>query len=285
MNAVKLNNIQKSLGNFNLNIDNLEVKEGYITGFIGKNGSGKTTTIKLIMNMLIPNSGEITLWNKEMLNNEIEIKQQIAYIGIDSGFPIDSKLKTIKKIISPFYKNWDDNIYKNYIKKFNLDENKKFKDLSQGMKKQFELVIALSHKPKLLIMDEPTVNLDPVIRNKFLEILNDNMQNEDLSIFYSTHITSDLEKSADYIYFIDEGKIILNGEKDKLLENHKLIKGPLHLLNSESEKLFISINKNSFGFEGLCSNFKNAYNFFGNEANYEKATLDHLILYYTRRNH
>lgn len=285
MNAVKLNNIQKSLGNFNLNIDNLEVKEGYITGFIGKNGSGKTTTIKLIMNMLIPSSGEITLWNKEMLNNEIEIKQQIAYIGIDSGFPIDSKLKTIKKIISPFYKNWDDNIYKNYIKKFNLDENKKFKDLSQGMKKQFELVIALSHKPKLLIMDEPTVNLDPVIRNKFLEILNDNMQNEDLSIFYSTHITSDLEKSADYIYFIDEGKIILNGEKDKLLENHKLIKGPLHLLNSESEKLFISINKNSFGFEGLCSNFKNAYNFFGNEANYEKATLDHLILYYTRRNH
>lgn len=285
MNAVKLNNLQKTLGNFNLNIDNLEVKEGYITGFIGKNGSGKTTTIKLIMNMLIPSSGEVTLFDKKMLNNEIEIKQHIAYIGINSGFPIDCKLKIIKKIISPFYKNWDDNIYKNYMKKFNLDENKKFKDLSQGMKKQFELVIALSHKPKLLIMDEPTANLDPVIRNEFLEILNDNMQNEDLSIFYSTHITSDLEKSADYIYFIDEGKVILNGEKDKLLENHKLIKGPLHLLNSESEKLFISISKNSFGFEGLCSNFKNAYNFFGNEANYEKATLDHLMLYYTRRNH
>lgn len=285
MNAVKLNNLQKTLGNFNLNIDNLEVKEGYITGFIGKNGSGKTTTIKLIMNMLIPSSGEVTLFDKKMLNNEIEIKQHIAYIGINSGFPIDCKLKIIKKIISPFYKNWDDNIYKNYMKKFNLDENKKFNDLSQGMKKQFELVIALSHKPKLLIMDEPTANLDPVIRNEFLEILNDNMQNEDLSIFYSTHITSDLEKSADYIYFIDEGKVILNGEKDKLLENHKLIKGPLHLLNSESEKLFISISKNSFGFEGLCSNFKNAYNFFGNEANYEKATLDHLMLYYTRRNH
>lgn len=284
MNAVKLNNIQKSLGNFNLNIDNLEVKEGYITGFIGKNGSGKTTTIKLIMNMLIPSSGEITLWNKEMLNNEIEIKQQIAYIGIDSGFPIDSKLKTIKKIISPFYKNWDDNIYKNYIKKFNLDENKKFKDLSQGMKKQFELVIALSHKPKLLIMDEPTANLDPVIRNELLEILNDNMQNGDLSIFYSTHITSDLEKSADFIYFIDKGKIILKGEKDNLLESHRLVKGPLHLLNVESEKLFISISKNSFGFEGLCSDFKNAYNFFGDEANYEKATLDHIMLYYTRGN-
>ncbi|WP_055071784.1 ABC transporter ATP-binding protein [Clostridium massiliamazoniense] len=284
MNAVKLNNIQKSLGNFNLNIDNLEVKEGYITGFIGKNGSGKTTTIKLIMNMLIPSSGEITLWNKEMLNNEIEIKQQIAYIGIDSGFPIDSKLKTIKKIISPFYKNWDDNIYKNYIKKFNLDENKKFKDLSQGMKKQFELVIALSHKPKLLIMDEPTANLDPVIRNELLEILNDNMQNGDLSIFYSTHITSDLEKSADFIYFIDKGKIILKGEKDNLLESHRLVKGPLHLLNVESEKLFISISKNSFGFEGLCSDFKNAYNFFGDEANYEKATLDHIMFYYTRGN-
>lgn len=284
MNAVKLNNMQKSLGNFNLNIDNLEVKEGYITGFIGKNGSGKTTTIKLIMNMLIPNSGEITLWDKEMLNNEIEIKEQIAYIGIDSGFPVDSKLKTIKKIISPFYKNWDDNIYKNYMRKFNLDENKKFKDLSQGMKKQFELVVALSHKPKLLIMDEPTANLDPVIRNELLEILNDNMQNGDLSIFYSTHITSDLEKSADFIYFIDKGKIILKGEKDNLLENHRLVKGPLHLLNAESEKLFISISKNSFGFEGLCSDFKNAYNFFGDEANYEKATLDHIMLYYTRGN-
>lgn len=284
MNAVKLNNLQKSLGNFNLNIDNLEVKEGYITGFIGKNGSGKTTTIKLIMNMLIPNSGEITLWDKEMLNNEIEIKEQIAYIGIDSVFPVDSKLKTIKKIISPFYKNWDDNIYKNYMRKFNLDENKKFKDLSQGMKKQFELVVALSHKPKLLIMDEPTANLDPVIRNELLEILNDNMQNGDLSIFYSTHITSDLEKSADFIYFIDKGKIILKGEKDNLLESHRLVKGPLHLLNAESEKLFISISKNSFGFEGLCSDFKNAYNFFGDEANYEKATLDHIMLYYTRGN-
>lgn len=285
MNAVKLNKLEKSLGNFNLNIESLEVKEGYITGFIGKNGAGKTTTLKLIMNMLFPDKGDITLWNKKMIYDEITLKQEIAYIGIDCGFPLESKLKTIKKIVSPFYKSWDDNLYKNYITKFNLDENKKFKDLSQGMKKQFELVMALSHKPKLLLMDEPTVNLDPVIRNEFLEILNNHMESGELSIFYSTHITSDLEKSADFLYFIDKGKIILEGEKDTILETHKLVKGPLNLLNAESKKLFISTTKNSFNFEGLCSNFKSVYNYFGNEANYEKVTLDDIMLYYTRRNH
>ncbi|MGL5615888.1 MAG: ABC transporter ATP-binding protein [Sarcina sp.] len=282
MNAVKLENLEKTLGKFKLSINNLEVKEGYITGFIGKNGAGKTTTIKLIMNMLFSDKGEIKIFNKNLKGNEISLKEDIGYIGTESGFPLDSKLKTIKKIIEPFYKTWDNNLYENYIRKFNLDENKKYKDLSQGMKKQFELIIALSHKPKLLIMDEPTSNLDPVIRNELLEILNENMDDGNLSIFYSTHITSDLEKSADYIYFIDNGKILLTGEKDEILENHKIIKGPLNLLNEESKKLFISFTESKFNFEGLSKDYKKAYNYFGNEVNYEKCSLDNIMLYYTR---
>lgn len=283
MNAIKLEKLEKTLGNFKLSIDDLEVKEGYITGFIGKNGAGKTTTIKLIMNMLFSDEGTIKIFNKNLKGNEISIKEEIGYIGTESGFPLDSKLKTIKKIIEPFYKTWDNNLYENYIKKFNLDENKKYKDLSQGMKKQFELIIALSHKPKLLIMDEPTSNLDPIIRNELLEILNENMEDGNLSIFYSTHITSDLEKSADYIYFIDNGKIILTGEKDAILENHKIIKGPLNLLNEENKKLFISFTKNKFNFEGLSNDYEKASNYFGSEVNYEKCSLDDIMLYYTRR--
>lgn len=186
-------------------------------------------------------------------------------------------------MIAPFYTTWDELLYKKYIKKFSLDLSKKFKDLSSGKKKQFELCLALSHKPKLLIMDEPTVNLDPIIRNEFLEILLEHLEDGEMSIFYSSHITSDLEKAADFIYFIDNGKIILNGEKDELIESHKIIKGGLSLLNFELEKYLIGLKKGPYGFDALTNNYNEVFNLLGNEAVYEKATLEDLMLYQTRR--
>lgn len=281
MNAVEIKNLKKQIGNFYLDIDNLQIPKGYITGFIGQNSSGKTTTIKLIMDMLHPDSGQITLFDKKLSENEIKIKQSLAYIGTDSAFPEDTKLIDIKKMIAPFYKSWDESLYSKYIKKFSLDESKKFKALSSGKRKQFELCMALSSKPKLLIMDEPTVNLDPIIRNEFLDILLENMEDGEMSIFYSSHITSDLEKAADFVYFLNNGKIMLSGEKDLLLDNHKIVKGPLNLLNDEIKQNFVGLKTNSFGFEALTNDYEKTFTLLGEEAIYEKPSLESLMLYYT----
>lgn len=282
MNAIEIRDLSKRLNEFELNIDKLDIKKGYITGFVGPNGSGKTTTIKLIMNMLFKDSGSIKIFEKENDIESLDIKEIIGYVGETPGYMQDSKLKAIKKGISCFYKNWNDNIYKRYIKQFKLDENKKYKELSKGQQKKFELVMELSHNPKLIIMDEPTANLDPLVRNEFLEILQEHIEKEDATVFYSTHITSDLDKVADYLVFIFEGKVILYGDKESILENHKIIRGNKELLDIETKKELIAYNENSFGFEGLAKNIKSAYEVFGEEVIYDNANLEDILMYYTK---
>ena len=282
MNSIEIRNLQKNYKNFSLNIDNLDIPEGYITGFIGPNGSGKTTTIKSLLGMVKPDSGEIKILNSN-INKDTKTKENIAYVGDESGFLEESKLSNLHKIISKFYPNWDESLYQNYLTKFNIDESKLYKDLSKGQKKQFELIMALSHHPKLLIMDEPTSSLDPIIRNEFLELMQNHIEMDSMTVFYSTHITTDLDKSADYIVMVYNGEILLQGEKDYILDNHVLIKSKKALIDNTIKKQFISLKENAFGFEGLISNKKKAYELFGNEAIYEKCTLEDLLLYYTRR--
>ena len=282
MNSIEIRNLQKNYKNFSLNIDNLDIPEGYITGFIGPNGSGKTTTIKSLLGMVKPDSGEIKILNSN-INKDTKTKENIAYVGDESGFLEESKLSNLHKIISKFYPNWDESLYQNYLTKFNIDESKLYKDLSKGQKKQFELIMALSHHPKLLIMDEPTSSLDPIIRNEFLELMQDHIEMDSMTVFYSTHITTDLDKSADYIVMVYNGEILLQGEKDYILDNHVLIKSKKALIDNTIKKQFISLKENAFGFEGLISNKKKAYELFGNEAIYEKCPLEDLLLYYTRR--
>lgn len=236
MNAIDIKNLNKTLEDFKLTINDIEIKKGYITGFIGPNGSGKTTTMKLIMNMLKKDSGTIKVFGKEREVDDLEIKETIGYIGDVSGYMQENKLKNIKKAIKPFYKNWDEQLYKKYIMQFKLNENKVYKELSKGQQKKFELVMVLSHHPKLIIMDEPTANLDPLVRNEFLEILQEHIEKEEATVFYSTHITSDLDKVADFLVFIYEGNIILSGNKEDILENHKIIRGNKELLDIDTKK-------------------------------------------------
>ncbi|SFC51145.1 ABC transporter ATP-binding protein [Clostridium uliginosum] len=282
MTAIKIRNLKKNYKDFILDIEELDIPNGYITGFIGQNGAGKTTTIKSILGLVKPDSGEIEVLGENYLKNE-KTKEDLAYIGEVSGFLEENKLKYIKKSISSFYSNWDEELYKKYIENFKLNENKVYKDLSKGQQKQFELTLAFAHHPKILIMDEPTANLDPLIRNEFIEILQENMVKEEITVFYSTHITSDLDKSADYIVIINDGKIILKGEKDILLENNIIVKSKKEFLDPGIKKEFISIRENSFGFEGLMDNQKKAYELFGEEAVYEKCSLEDILLFYTRR--
>lgn len=282
MNSIEISNLQKNYKNFSLTIDELNIKTGFITGFIGPNGSGKTTTIKSLFGMIKPNFGKIKIFNTD-ITKDTKTKEDIAYVGDESGFLEESKLSSIHKIISKFYPNWDEELYKKYIKKFKINEFKNYKDLSKGQKKQFELIMALSHHPKLLIMDEPTSSLDPIIRNEFLELIQEHMEIDNMTVFYSTHITTDLDKCADYIVMIYNGKILLKGEKDNILNNHVIVKSKKDLIDNSIKKHFISLKENAFGFEGLVSNRKKAYELFGEEAIYEKCSLEDILLYYTRR--
>lgn len=281
MKAIELQGVKKRRGNFQLSIDDLLIESGYITGFIGPNGSGKTTTIKLIMNMLKMDSGIIKVFNND-IQNYFTYKSEIGYVGDEAGFLDTVKVKNIKKYMSNFYEKWDEDLYKKYISKFRIDENKLYKDFSKGQKKQFELIIALSHHPKLIIMDEPTANLDPRVRGDLLEMLQDHIEREEATVFYSTHITSDLEKTADYIVMIYEGKIILTGIKDEILEEHAIIRGKTELLDMESEKILRGIKITRYGFEGMASDKNKAYEIFGKEVVYDKATLEDILLFYTR---
>lgn len=281
MGAIHIKKLKKSYDNFILDIEELEIKEGYITVFIGPNGAGKTTTIKCILDMVKTDKGEVRVLGYNIKQNPY-IKEDIAYIGGVSGFLEEGKLKNIKKGIQNFYSNWDEQVYKTYISKFKLNENKCYQDLSKGQQKQFELSIAFAHHPKLLIMDEPTANLDPIIRNEFIEMIQEIMEKENVSVFYSTHITSDLDKCADYIVLIDEGKILLKGEKDEILEEHVLVKGKKELFDKEIKEEFIGIKNNSFGFEGMIYGRKKAFELFGKEVVYERCSLEDILLYYTK---
>ena len=282
MNAIEIRNLTKNLDNFTLNIDKLDIKKGFITGFIGPNGSGKTTTIKLIMNMLNKDSGTIKIFDNEYKLDDTSVKEMIGYVGDIPGYMKEVKFKEIKKSIAPFYKNWDENLYNHYLTKFDINENKVYKESSKGQQKKFELIITLAHHPKLIIMDEPTANLDPIVRNEFMEVLQEHIAKDGVTVFYSTHITSDLDRVGDYLVFIYKGKIILNSDKETILEKHRIIRGRKELLDEDTKKYLISYNENSFGFAGLTSNYKEAFEVFGEEVVYDKANLEDILMYYTR---
>lgn len=283
MNAIEINGLTKKLGDFKLDIDNFEIEKGVITGFVGKNGAGKSTTINLIMNFLRKDSGSIKIFDREYTGKELEIREKIGYIGDKSGFMKESKLKDIKNSISSFYKNWDEELYNNLIKKFELDESKVYKDCSKGQRRKFDIIMAISHRPEILIMDEPTSNLDPVVRDEFMEIIQNIMEKYEMTVFYSTHITSDLENVCDSIAFIEDGKIFLKGYRDDIIDSHKIVKGRLELLDNETRKYFISINENKFGFEGLTNDYESVFELMGEEAAYSRAKIEDLLKFYIRR--
>ncbi|MGO5065831.1 MULTISPECIES: ABC transporter ATP-binding protein [unclassified Clostridium] len=250
---LEVKNLRKDYKNFSLENINFSLDRGYIMGFIGPNGAGKSTTIKLIMNLIKKDAGDIKIFGRDNIKYETEVKEKIGFVYDENYFYDHVNIETMKKIIAPFYKEWSDKTFNKYLKTFDLDPKKKIKNLSKGMKMKFSLALALSHNADLIIMDEPTAGLDPVFRREILDILYDLIQDENKSIFFSTHITTDLEKIADYITFINKGKIIFSEDKNEIMEKYSLVKGGLDFLNEETKKYFIGINKNSFGFEGLTT--------------------------------
>ena len=207
MSVVLVQNLVKRYPGFCLNEISFEIGKGKITGFIGRNGSGKTTTIKSMLNLVHPDSGEINYFGKPLIGNEVEIKNRIGYsTGTVNWYPRKS-IREIAGIIRSFYNTWDDNTYREYLELFRLDENKTPMELSEGMKVKCNLLIALSHKAEVLILDEPTSGLDPFSRDELLELFS-GLKKSGVSVFFSTHIISDIERCADDIVYISEGRII-----------------------------------------------------------------------------
>ena len=216
--VLEIKNLCKKYPAFQLSDVSFEIQESSIMGFIGRNGAGKTTTIKSILNLVHSDSGNIKFFGNELKDNDDQIKQMIGYApGGINYYPLKS-LKKIAKVTKNFYPSWSDELYTKFMTAFKLDENKKPKELSEGMKVKFNLVLALSHGAKLLILDEPTSGLDPVSRDELLTIF-EKLREKGTSILFSTHITSDLEKCADSITYIKQGKIVDSASKDQFIQN------------------------------------------------------------------
>lgn len=254
MNTIlEVQGLKKSFDNFRLDNVSFSLQEGCITGFIGVNGAGKTTTIKSILGLVLKDGGNIKLFGKDISKNEREAKNRIGVVFDDGSFYEDMTLKEMKAVIAPAYSHWDESVFKGYMDRFSLNINQKISTLSKGMRQKYAIALALSHHADLLIMDEPTSGLDPLVRKELLDILLEFMKEEGKSAFFSTHITSDLDKIADVLILIDNGKIIFNECKDILMDTHGVVKGDKKLLNSETKKLFLNINENSYGFEGVTN--------------------------------
>jgi ABC-2 type transport system ATP-binding protein len=225
--------------------------EGYIMGFIGRNGAGKTTALKTMLGLVHPDGGRVKVFDQEYRQNEIALKQQIGFMSGGVDFYPKQKLSVITRVIKRFYTGWDDSAYNGYLERFGLDESKKVEELSQGMKVKYGLALALSHKAKLLILDEPTSGLDPVSRDDLLELFQELIEDGKKSILFSTQITSDLDKCADYITYIRDGEILASTSKDDFIGAYKIVGGRAVQLTPELSARMVGCKKNAYGFSGL----------------------------------
>ena len=251
MNLIEVNELCKNFESFHLQKVSFSLEEGFIMGFIGRNGAGKSTTLKTMLNLMKNDGGEIKLCGLSMPKDEIEIKNQVGYVFGGVDFYPEAKISSITDVTKAFYGDWDDARYKELCERFEIDEKKKFKQLSAGMKVKYSIAVAMSHNPKLLILDEPTSGLDPAARDDLVLLFQEFIEDGAHSILFSTHITSDLEKCADYITYIKQGKILASSDKDSFRESYISVSGKKEQLSSEAEEKIIGLHTHQLGFEGI----------------------------------
>ena len=281
-NAIEINGITKRYDGFALDNVSFSVPKGCIMGFIGQNGAGKTTTIKSILHITDINAGEIRLLGLDHIKDETEIKKRTAVVFDELPFHDIFTAKDMAKIFEGMYEDWDNKTYNSYLERFELPVKKKIGKFSKGMKMKLQIACALSHNAELLIMDEATTGLDPVVRDEILHIFQEYLQNGERSVLMSSHITSDLEKIADMVTFIDKGKILLSGFKDEILDSHGILKCSKEQLSEIDPEDIVSTRLNSFGAEVMVSERENAaYKY--RELVLDPASLDDIMLYYVHK--
>lgn len=252
MNAIEIKGLEKRYEGFQLGSFDLTLPSGCIMGLVGENGAGKSTTIKLIMNAIGRDAGEISVLGADNRSAGFrDVKEDIGVVLDEAYFPEVMSARNVGKVMALTYKNWDAAAFEGYLKKFSIAPDKIFKDYSRGMRMKLAIAAALSHGAKLLILDEATSGLDPMARDELLDIFNDFTRDENCSILLSSHIVSDLEKICDYIAFLHRGRLVLCEEKDRLLEEYTLIRLPEERLKELPEESIISRRASGYGTEAL----------------------------------
>ncbi len=252
MNAIEIKGLSKSYPGFSLENINLSLPQGSILGLVGENGAGKSTTIKLIMDAVSCDVGSVSVLGVDNQSAAFdEVKQDVGVVLDEAYFPEVLTAKRLGTVMKNTYKNWDDACYRRFLQTLALPDNKEFKDFSRGMKMKLAIAVALSHAPKLLILDEATSGLDPIVRDEMLDIFNDFTRDEGHSILLSSHIVSDLEKICDYIAFIHGGRLLFCEEKDRLLEEYALVKLPEAEFGALPPDAVRGAKKSGYGVEAL----------------------------------
>ena len=248
MNAIELSHINKSFGDFAIRDLNLTVPSGTICGLVGENGAGKSTTIRLLMGALQPDSGTASVLGTNVSSPEFrEVKEDVGVVLDEAYFPESLNAAQVGKIMAATYRRWDQKLYDGYLKRFDLPPSKQFKDFSRGMRMKLAIAVALSHQPKLLVLDEATAGLDPIVRDEVLDIFNEFTREEDHSILISSHILSDLEKLCDYIAFIHQGNLLFCEEKDRLLEEYGIFTDSAEQLECLLPEAIVAREPNGYG--------------------------------------
>lgn len=278
-NAIEISGLTKKYDGFTLDNVSFNVPKGSIMGFIGQNGSGKTTTIKAILNIIKSDGGNINIFGMDHIEHEYEVKENISAVFDELPFHDSLSAKQLEIIMGGIYKNWDNAKFKEYLERFCLPEKKPFGKFSKGMKMKLQIAAALSHNARLLIMDEATTGLDPVVRSEILDIFLEYLQDENNSILMSSHITSDLEKVADSVTFIDKGRLLISGYKDDILENHGVIKCTKSDYKNIDKEDYVSARLTDFGAEVMVSDKALCRRKYSGLV-LDNTTLDEIMVYY-----
>lgn len=276
-NALEIRNLTKNFDEFTLDNINITLPSGCIMGFIGENGAGKSTTIKLVLDMIHRDSGEAMVLGQDLKNADKRVKENIGVVLDECYFPENLNLNEINKVMKSIYKTWNEKTFYKYAEKFSLSHKKNLKDYSRGMKMKLSIAVSLSHDTKILILDEATSGLDPVIRDEILDVFMDFIQDEEHSIFISSHIISDLEKICDYITFIHKGRILFSESKDDLLEKYGILKSSKVEFESVDKSIVKGFRQNSFGVEALV--LKNKVR---PDLLIERASIEDIMLYHIK---
>jgi ABC-2 type transport system ATP-binding protein len=279
---LEINNLRKEFKRFVLDNITFSLPRGFIMGFIGPNGAGKTTTLKLIMNLLRRNGGEIKVFGLDSFRHEKEIKEKIGFVYDETYYFELLNAAEIGFLMPRFYRSWDRAAYERYVTHFELPAKTKIREFSRGMKMKLSLAVALSHNAELVLLDEPTSGLDPVFRQEILEILVEVIQDGNKSVLFSSHITSDLEKIADYVTFIDKGRIIFSQNREEVLGRYFVVRGPKTDMNPDLKARLHGLRNGAFGFEGLCADIDAARSHISNQCVMEKASLEQIMVYLVR---
>jgi len=278
--AIEITELRKEFKGFTLENVTFSLPTGYIMGFVGKNGAGKTTTIRLILNMLERSGGVVKIFGLDNRTDEQRIKQDTAVVFDDIFFVGTWSVSEVERAVRGFYRRWNTALFNEYLRRFELPADKKVNDLSRGMKMKLMLAVAMSHEAKILILDEPTSGLDPVARDELLDLLTEYISDGEKTILFSTHITADLEKVADYITLIDNGRIVYTGTKDDLLEGYFIVKGGPDDLSASLREKIIGVVMSRTGFSGLIAASETSH--LSREYVLERPTIDDILVHISK---